>query len=157
MTPNLIEILSVQFRHANRSAHVNQATAQTLNAPVANERSAIFHSHQYAYQPIAYPLNTLPATRHSNTILSRRSPGSGRPRIPAPLQSVASNTVATSVDSVPIRDNRQPHALLLEQQQAEGVAVRALMGRPKKAAALRQVEFPRDCPQFLQVVRLQWE
>ena len=147
----------MQFRHANRSAHANQATAQPLNAPVARECSPIIHSHQYVYQTIAYPVNTLPATAHSNTLHSRRSTWSSRAPFPAPLLPVASNTDATSVDSVAIRVNRQPHVFLVEQQQAERVAVRTPLGRAKKAPALRQVEFRRDCPKFPQVDKLQWE
>ena len=128
--------------HANRSPHANQATAKPLNAPAANERSPIIHSHQYVNQPIAQPLTTLPANAHSNTIHSRRSPGSSRPHTPTPVQTVASTTDETSVDSVAIRVSRHPDALLVEQQQLEEVAVRAPRERRKKAPARRQVEFP---------------
>ena len=58
------------------------------------------------------------------------------------MQPVASTTDATSVDSLAIRVNRHPDALLEEQQQAEGAADRAPRGRPIKAPAQRRVEFP---------------
>ena len=128
--------------YANRSPHANTATTKPLNAPVVAERSPIIHSHLYAYQPIGYPLTNLPATAHSNTIPSRRSPGSSRPHTPAPLQLVASTTDETSVDSMAIRVNPHPDTLLLEQQQAEGTLVRAPRGRTKKAPVQRRVEFP---------------
>ena len=131
--------------HANRSPHAIPASAQPHNTHPVNERSSIIHSQQYAYKPIAQPLNTFRASAHSHSLPSRRSPGSGRPPTPAPVQTVASPTDATCVDSVSIQVTQHPDVFMEEQQQPEEVATRALRGRPRKAPVQRKVE----CPQGL--------
>ena len=136
--------------HANSPPHGNfpfhcQQTADTQqlpNASAGSSRSPTIHSHQYAYQPIPYPLNTLPSTAHSNTIHSRHSPSSNRPPILAPVQPVVSTTDVTSVDSVAVQGHSNADPLQAEQQQADRCATRAAMGTPKKNSVQRQVEFP---------------
>ena len=91
--------------HGNLPAHPQQTadTQQPPNALAGGNRSPTIRSHQYAYEPIPFPLNTLPPTAHSNTIPSRHSPGSSRPPTPNPVQPVASTTDVRTVDSVAVQ------------------------------------------------------
>ena len=118
--------------HVNNTPRANPATAQPHNAPAANMRSALVHSHQYLYQPITQPPNTLTATANSITIHSRRWTGSSPPPTPARVQTVASTTDATSVDSDVIRVHRHPHAFLFLSNNMQNVDQREHQGGDRR-------------------------
>ena len=147
--------------HANSPPNGNlpshsQPTADTQqppNAPAGGTRSPIVRSHQYAYEPMPFPLNTLPPTAHSNTIHSRHSPGSNRPPTPNPVQTAASTTDVTSVDSVAVRGYSHPNPVSIEHQRPDKSAViwekiacpflRALSESDGRLSHLDMLSFPK--------------